>query len=199
MIDRIPSKYDPSNVAAPIVGIALIGFFLLLFLPSCTTAPLSGVADLFVEAETREERVVRINGFAAIAVNYAVNVTTISEAARVGDFISQLTVSLDRLETETIWVETEIQGIALLFAEKFKDRIDTSRFLGLFGGGIPSIRDMLDKLGNVASASAMLRDIRWVMKQIETGKMSEVEATAAFRKRIDQEAEAISRLVGSGA
>ena len=176
--------------------IPVIAAALFLVLPSCSTAPLDRIADKAVEAETRDERVMRIWAFSAIAVNYAVNVTTISEAAKVGEFISRLMVSLNRLETETVWVETEIQGIALIFAEKFKGRIDTSRFLGLFGRGIPSIRDMLKELSNVATASAMIRDVRWVMEQVKAGEMTEAEATAAFRDRIEREAAAVRALVG---
>lgn len=168
---------------------------LLLVSTSCAKAPLRGPADALVVAETRDERKVRINGFAAIAVNYAVDVTTIGEAEKVDMFITRLTAALDRLEAEPIWVETEIQEIVTLFAEGLRGRLDTSRFFGLFGGGIPSIGNMLDKLRNVATASAMLRDVRWVMEQVQAGTMSPAEATAEFRKRIDREAAAIRRLV----
>jgi hypothetical protein len=142
---------------------------------------------------------VRINGFVAIFVNHILATTTISEAEEVSALITRLTTALDRLKAEPIWVETEIQGIVMLFTGEMRDRVDTSRFLGLFGGGIPSIGDMLDTLRNISTASAMLRDVRWVMEQVQAGTMTAEDATAAFRARIDKEAEAISRLVGSGA
>ncbi len=178
----------------PLVALLVLG------LPSCGTAPLDRVADRLVEAETREEREMRINGFSAIAAAYAVDTTPIGDAADLNVFLTRLTAALDRLKAEPIWVETEIREIVTLFATGFKDRIDTSGFFSLIiGVGIPSIGDMLDAIGDVAIASAMLRDVRGVMKQVKAEKMTPDEANAAFRARIEREAAAIRRLVGDSA
>ena len=154
-----------------------------LFLTGCATAPGDDIADKFVEAETRDERVTRINGFAAIVMNFAVSKATPDDFARVRLFGAEINKSLDGFDAEPLFVESNIMRVVQIFGRGARGEI--AKLIGT--GGIPSVSEMLGYIKDLSMASAMLRDVAWIMKEVQSGGMTADAARDAFRRHIDND------------